>query len=227
MTPTELILFDLDGTLVDTAPDMVRALNELLVDEGRAPLAYAEARYHVSHGAAGLLHLAYGPDVAADDTTRRHREFLERYGADPARDSQLFPGIQALLDEIEASGRRWGVVTNKPDWLTRPVLDALELAPRAACVVAGDTLAVRKPDPRPITHACRLAGTTPQHAVYIGDAERDIVAGRSAGSRSYVALFGYIAPSDDPQSWGADALLTRPGDLWQHIERGRREAAHP
>lgn len=222
MIHADTVLFDLDGTLIDTAPDMGRALNELLVAEGRPALEPERIRPHVSHGAAGLLHIAFGPDVAEDENARLHRSFLARYADDVARHSRPFPGVDSLLAEIERCGMRWGVVTNKPGWLTRPLLAALGLADRAACVVSGDTLTRRKPDPAPLHHACTLAATSPANAVYIGDAERDIQAGRAAGMATCVALFGYIAPHDRPESWGADALLETPEDLWLYV--GRRVA---
>ena len=218
----DTVLFDLDGTLIDTAPDMVRALNELLAAEGRASFDYEQVRPHVSNGAAALLRLAFGDDVARDESDRRHHEFLQRYAADIARDSRPFPGIEALLDEIERRGMAWGVVTNKPGWLTEPLLSALDLASRAACIVSGDTLAQRKPDPAPILHACHRIPTRPQCTIYVGDAERDIAAGRAAGTRTMVALFGYIEPGGQPGSWGADALLAQPQDLWAHVPSVRR-----
>lgn len=218
MPETRAVLFDLDGTLVDTAPDLVRALNATLVAEGEAPLDYASVRPHVSNGAGALLRLAWGEAVAADESARLHRAFLDRYAADIARESRLFPGMAELLGALRARSWQWGVVTNKPAWLTEPLLDALDLRRHAACVVSGDTLTARKPDPAPILHACQLIGSDAAHTIYVGDAERDIIAGRSAGTRTLVALFGYIEPGADPHAWGADALLEQPGDLLQHLE---------
>ncbi len=217
MRDTDAVLFDLDGTLIDTAPDLIRALNDVLAAEGRAPLDYEAVRPHVSNGAAALLRLAFGDTVAGDETAHHHRTFLERYARDIARESRPFPGITALLDELEAQGMRWGVVTNKPGWLTEPLLEALGLRQRAACIVSGDSLSTRKPDPAPIHYACRTAGTIASRAIYVGDAERDIVAGRAAGSRTLVALFGYIEPEADPATWGADGMIEQPDELWRHL----------
>jgi len=220
MTDIDTVLFDLDGTLVDTAPDMARALNAVLAAEGRPALPLATLRPHVSNGAAGLLRLAFGDSVAEDETTRLHADFLAHYAADIARASSLFPGKADLLDELEAASLHWGVVTNKPGWLTDPLLRALDLHHRMACVVAGDTIDRRKPDPAPILYACERAGTTPGATVYVGDAERDISAGRAAGTRTLVALFGYLEPGAQPESWGADGMLAVPAELRDHVPLG-------
>ncbi|MDZ7829910.1 MAG: phosphoglycolate phosphatase [Halofilum sp. (in: g-proteobacteria)] len=214
---TELVLFDLDGTLIDTAPDMVPAMNEVLAMDGRPPLPYERLRVHVSYGSTGLLLDAYGPELQGEALEQRRALFLERYRARLARESVLFPGIGELLDLIEARGMRWGVVTNKPGWLTDPLLVELELGERIACVVSGDTLAERKPDPTPLLHACEMANVDATRAVYVGDAERDIAAAIAAGMPGYVALFGYIAPEEKPDLWGATALLETPADLWRHL----------
>jgi len=221
MTERELVLFDLDGTLIDTAPDMAAALNALLVAEGRSPLPFDAIRPHVSHGAAGLLHIGFGAVEDAAESERRRGAFLSTYERNLAAASRPFPGIAELLSRIEDAGLRWGVVTNKPGWLTEPLLRLLDLERRAAAIVSGDTLAQRKPDPAPLLFACSAAGTVPERTVYVGDAERDVAAGRAAGMASYVALYGYLGPADRPGEWGATALLEQPGDLWPHLARPR------
>jgi len=128
--------------------------------------------------------------------------------------------VRFLLARIEAAGVPWGVVTNKPGWLTEPLLAGLGLAARAACVVSGDTLSRRKPDPAPLLHACATLGAAPARSVYVGDDERDVVAGRAAGMRTLVALFGYIGTDRAPAHWGATALVARPEDIWQHLAPG-------
>lgn len=215
----ELILFDLDGTLIDTAPDMVPALNELLAAEGRAQLPYEQLRPHVSHGSTGLLREAFGSDLESVEMERLREIFLDLYQQRLAEASAPFPGIETLLARIEDRGMRWGVVTNKPGWLTEPLLDALDLGDRAACIVSGDSVSERKPHPLPLLHACRLGNTDPARAVYVGDAERDVTAAAAAGMASFVALFGYIAPGERPDTWGATALLEQPDDLWRHLPR--------
>lgn len=206
------ILFDLDGTLVDTAPDMVAVLTGLQKDNRREPLPYELARSHVSNGALGLIRLAF-PDVSDAERERLHRDFLERYGASLCVGSTLFPGMSELLDRLDADGTPWGVVTNKPARMTEPLLAQLGLAERLACTVSGDTLPQRKPDPAPVLLACRMAGVTPETAIYVGDALRDIEAGRAAGLRTIAAAYGYIAEGDDPASWGADQLAASTEEL--------------
>lgn len=215
----DTVLFDLDGTLLDTAPDMAGALNELLRREDRPPLPYDAIRVRVSNGARALVTLGFGDELPDAEYRRLHAAFLDIYAAGLANGTRTFPGMDRVLADIETCGMRWGVVTNKPDWLTRPLLTALGLLRRTACVVSGDTLAERKPHPAPLHHACRLAGTEPARAAYIGDAERDIIAANAAGMPGFAALFGYIGPDDRPRTWGARALLEQPADLWLHVDR--------
>lgn len=201
----EAVLFDLDGTLVDTAPDMVAILTELQKDQGRTPLAYELARSHVSNGAMGLVRLAF-PDVGDGERQRLHSQYLERYGAAVCTASTLFPGLSELLDRLDEHAKPWGVVTNKPARMTDPLLAALGLADRLACTVSGDTLPQRKPHPAPVLLACKMAGVAPERAIYVGDAARDIEAGRAAGLHTVAAAYGYIMQDDDPASWGADEM---------------------
>ncbi len=212
------ILFDLDGTLVDTAPDMAAALNRLRVERGRPELDYAAIRGQVSNGAAGLLRVGFADVTDAEALADLRGRFLELYRADLHRHSLLFPGMEAILGAIEASGRHWGVVTNKPGWLTDPLLAGLGLDHRAACVVSGDTLAERKPHPLPLQHACRLTGAEPGACLYVGDAARDVEAGRAAGMTTVVARFGYIPAGERPDTWGADALIDDPAELRAWLE---------
>ena len=202
----DCVLFDLDGTLVDTAPDMVASLNMLRAEECLSPLEYAPLRRFVSHGAMGLLKAGMPPGDAtrlADLSAR----FLEIYAGRVCRESRLFAGLDSLLDQIELEGWRWGVVTNKPTYLSEPLLAGLELSARLSALVCGDTLDKRKPDPDPVLHACELAGVRPTAAVYIGDDKRDMIAGRAAGCATVAAAYGYVVPGDEPASWGADAIV--------------------
>lgn len=199
------VFFDLDGTLVDTAPDMVSVLCDLLADNGFAPLPFATARASVSNGAAGLIRLAF-PDVDDADRLKLHLEYLDRYEQSVCVNSVVFPGLLELLDELDSNGRPWGIVTNKPRRMTEPLVAKLGLADRAACVVSGDTLPQRKPDPAPLLYASRLAGVPAAQSVYVGDAERDIAAGRAAGMATIAATYGYIVDGDDPMRWQADQI---------------------
>lgn len=199
------VFFDLDGTLIDTAPDMVAILADLLTANGAEALPYDTARASVSNGAMGLIRLAF-PD--ADETTQQqlYAEYLDRYERAVCVNSTLFPGLPGVLEELDRLGLPWGVVTNKPQRMTDPLLTKLGLAERAACVVSGDTLPQRKPDPAPLLHASRLAGVSAAESMYVGDAERDIAAGRAAGMATIAAAYGYIVSGDDPASWLADQV---------------------
>lgn len=206
------VLLDLDGTLLDTAPDMAAALNRLLVDEGMAELHFERIRPHVSHGALQLVRLAFGkPEGTRFEDLRRR--FLDHYRKGIARRTRLFDGFETVLSALEAAGLRWGIVTNKPGWLTMPLLEQLGLARRSGCVVSGDTLPERKPHPLPLLHAAALLGLTPRECVYVGDAERDVQAARNAGMIPLVAGFGYLGAGEDPAAWQPDAVFARPTDL--------------
>ena len=208
------VLFDLDGTLVDTAPDMVAVLQELQRQRGMDPVDYELGRAYVSNGALGLLGLGF-PDIDHAVGSELHGAYLELYASRVCQSSTLFPGLEGLLDTLDAAGLPWGVVTNKPAWLTDPLLDCLAIADRSACTVSGDTLPQRKPDPAPLLHACELAGLLPQNTVYVGDASRDIEAGQNAGMATIAAAYGYVTPDDDPLRWGADLVAATTADLTQ------------
>lgn len=207
------VLFDLDGTLADTAPDLTAALNRVRAEQGLPALPLADVRPIVSLGGRAMVKLAFGlapSDPQFDDV---HRRFLAHYGANVAERTQLFPGMAGVLDHLEDQGVRWGVVTNKVGRLTLPLLARLGLERRAACIVCGDTTANRKPHPEPLLFACSRVGSEPARCIYVGDASNDIAAGRSAGMRTLVALFGYIPPGVDPLGWGADGTLDEPAGL--------------
>jgi phosphoglycolate phosphatase len=206
------VLFDLDGTLLDTAPDMVGALNQLRTEERQCALPYEQARAFVSNGAIGLLGLAF---AGASDSRRRylHARFLQIYADRLVQGTRIFPGMAEVLSHMDEAAIPWGVVTNKPARYTEPLLQALGLLVRCACVVSGDTLAERKPDPRPLLHALAMIPAPAGEAMYVGDAERDVIAGRAAGMRTVAATYGYIPPGQDPASWGADHHIACPRDL--------------
>jgi phosphoglycolate phosphatase len=210
------VLFDLDGTLVDTAPDMVAVLQDLQREHGVEETAYELARSNVSNGAIGLLTVGF-PELAFEFGDAMHQLYLERYAEMICEESRIFDGIGNLLDQLDAIGCPWGVVTNKPTQLTLPLLAALGLADRAVCMVSGDTLSVRKPDPAPLILACDIAGVDPQTAIYIGDAERDIEAGQRAGMATIAAGYGYITADDDPREWDADVIATTADELAQIV----------
>lgn len=215
------VLFDLDGTFADTAPDLAYALNETLRRFGGSPLPFATIRPHVSHGATALVRLGFGLEPDTEPFEVRRQVLLDVYAANLCRDTRPFDGIPALLDSLETNGLRWGIVTNKPAWLTDPLMLAMGLAARAGCIVSGDTTPNRKPHPEPILHACARLAIDPADCVYVGDAERDIEAGRRAGTATLAATFGYLQNHEDPSQWGADALVDDPLDLlaWLGLPR--------
>jgi phosphoglycolate phosphatase len=212
------VFFDLDGTLADTAPDLAYALNALLREQGHAELPYEVIRPIASHGSPGLLKLGFG--ITAQDAsyaTLRAR-FLELYRAHLDRGTRLFPGIPEVLAELGRRGVKWGIVTNKPAFLTEPLMQKLNPQPAPACIVSGDTTTNRKPHPEPMLHACECAGMRPEECLYVGDAERDIEAGREAGMHTLVALFGYISKDETPHTWGADGMIGTPRELLEWID---------
>lgn len=214
----DAVLFDLDGTLVDTAPDMVRVLQDMQSARDREPLAYEVGRRYVSNGAMGLLRLAF-PDERIEFGDPMHHEYLERYAQMICEESRVFDGLGELLDRLDDAGCPWGVVTNKPEYLTMPLLDALGLASRSACTVSGDSLPVRKPDPGPLLLACDIAGIDAYRSIYVGDAARDIEAGLAAGMATVAAAYGYITEDDDPRAWGADILVSDTEELAQIVRK--------
>ena len=215
----DAILFDLDGTLVDTAPDMVAVLLGMQKDHGLALVPYDLARSHVSNGAVGLIRLAF-PE--ADDALMKqlHQEYLDRYENAVCVDSTLFPELGDLLDELDALSRPWGVVTNKPMRMTDPLLAGLGLSSRAACSISGDTLPQRKPDPAPLLLASQQIGVPSEKTVYVGDAVRDIEAGRAAGMFTIAATYGYITDDDDPGTWEADLIAGDTRELTHYLLKG-------
>ena len=218
MSDTQAVLFDLDGTLLDTGYDMGCALNQLLRDCDRSPLSYQAIRSKVSHGANALVELGFDMEVGDPGFESLRQGFLKHYERALCVHTVLFDGMNDVLDQLEEQQTPWGVVTNKPEYLTTPLLEELGLLSRAACVVSGDTLEKRKPHPEPLLHACRLAGGKPRHCMYVGDAERDIVAGKSAGMTTLVATFGYLATEDRPETWGADGMVHSPVDILHWID---------
>lgn len=212
----DLVLFDLDGTLVDTAPDMVATLQEMQSDHGYDPIDYALGRSNVSNGAMGLLRVGF-PDIDEGGRVTLVGEYVERYAERLCELTTIFAGLETLLDRLDAVGCPWGVVTNKPEHLTNPLLEQLGLAERSICAVSGDTLSVRKPEPGPLLLGCDIAGVDAYRSIYIGDAARDIEAGLRAGSATIAAAYGYITEDDDPREWGADIIAVDTQELTQIV----------
>lgn len=211
------VLFDLDGTLLDTAGDLAQALDRLRAENALPPLGRERIRSFVSHGATALVRLAF-PSAPEPEFLELRARLLELYGAALCVHTRPFPGMLELLARLERDGMRWGIVTNKPAAFTEPLLEALALRSRAGTVVSGDTLAERKPHPAPLLHAAERLGVEPRECVYVGDAERDVLAARAAGMRAVVACFGYLGPGDDPRSWPADAWVDAPLELYDWLQ---------
>jgi N-acetyl-D-muramate 6-phosphate phosphatase len=221
MALTRAVLFDLDGTLLDTAPDMVGALNALRAEESRAPMPYEAIRSAVSHGAARVVKAGF-PDADRETALRLQQRFLEIYRGALSRETRLFPGMNEVLDALANWHIKSGIVTNKAAWLTEPLLAELGLRTRFACVVSGDTVAERKPHPMPMLHAAALAGVAPSECIYVGDAERDVQAAHAAAMPALVANYGYLRPDEDSTRWGGDGYLERPLDLLDWLEASGR-----
>ena len=207
------VLFDLDGTFADTAPDLAYALNETLRAFDREPLPFEQIRPVVSHGGVALIRLGFGLEPGSEAFDRKRRFLLDVYRANLSRHTRLFDGMDEVLRVLDQAGCYWGIVTNKPAWLTDPLLDDMGLTDRAAVIISGDTCKERKPHPEPIQYACREIGVTPQQTVYVGDADRDIAAGRAAGTATVAALFGYIPAGEDSSHWRPDHQIGHPLQL--------------
>jgi phosphoglycolate phosphatase len=213
----QAVLFDLDGTLLDTGRDMGNALNRLLDKYGRTTIPYTRIRPNVSHGAGALLKLGFGTDAGDPEFEGLRRQFLDYYEQDLCSNTQLFEGTSEVLTHLDQRNLPWGIVTNKPEYLTRPLLDSFGLLARAACVVGGDTLSKRKPHPAPLLYGCSLTGKDPADCIYVGDAKGDIDAGRGAGMKTLVATFGYLSAQDEPEDWGADGMIEHPREILNWI----------
>lgn len=214
---TRAVLFDLDGTLLDTAPDLVFALNEVRRECGFDPLPFDLARTQVSHGSSGLIRLGF-PEVSGHPLEALRLRLLEIYSAHLAVGTRLFEGCQQVLDELSARQMLWGIVTNKPAFLTLPLLSALRLDALAGCVVSGDTLPERKPHPAPLQLAASQLKLPASACLYVGDAERDVQSARAAGMPVLLARYGYLGPQDDPESWGPDAHIRSPLQILQWLD---------
>ena len=207
------ILFDLDGTLVDTAPDLGYALNLQLQQYGKSPLPDSAIRPFASHGSRGLLNLGFGITPADANFIQMRDEYLDLYEEVLTRSSILFDGMQATLERITEKGLNWGIVTNKPGRFTVPLVKSLGLWGDAVCVISGDDAPQPKPSPATLLLACEKAQALAEECIYIGDAERDIQAGRAAGMKTVIAMYGYIDQTDNPLIWGADACIAVPHDI--------------
>ncbi|WP_417579659.1 HAD family hydrolase [Nitrincola sp.] len=207
MTPIQAVLFDLDGTLVDTAPDFLRICNQLLEAEGRPAVDYAQLRLSVSNGGRAVIKGAFGIQDDHPDFERLLEQMLSLYEASPAQDSRLFAGFDEMLTWLEEINIPWGIVTNKPARFTHKLIQQLALDKRCAVTICPDDVSRSKPDPEGLLLACKRIDRPPTNTLYIGDHQRDIQAGQAAGMRTLAAAFGYLSPKDQPELWRSDFCI--------------------
>ena len=215
---TQLLLFDLDGTLIDSAPDLAAAANAMRAVRNLPALPLAALRPMVGSGARGMVGTALGVKPGDDGFDALRHEFLERYQAALLVHTAVFADMLPVLDRLEAAGRRWGIVTNKAARFTQPIVQGLRLDTRAAVVVSGDTTPHSKPHPAPLLEAERRAGIDAAHCAYVGDDERDIQAGRAAGMTTLAAAWGYLGQGEPVEAWGAHAILQQPAALLHWLQ---------
>ena len=208
------VLFDLDGTLADTAPDLGYAVNRMRETRGLPPLPASATRPVASLGARGLLNAGFGVGPDHPEYHAMREEFLLLYESNICRDTRLFPGVGELLEALETRKLPWGIVTNKAERLARLLLDRLHLASRASCLIGGDSTPQFKPHPAPLFAACKAIHEDPGACVYVGDDRRDVEAGHAAGMKVAAVRWGYLN-GNDPESWNAEWLIEKPGDLLQ------------
>ena len=217
-----VVLFDLDGTLVDTAHDLGLALNMQLVRHGKPALPHDDIWPVASHGTRGLLALGFAINPGDTGYEAMRDEYLNLYESVFTNNPMLLPGIAALLENLDARCIQWGIVTNKPRRFSVDLTKAVQLGnqtlyERSACLLCGDDAPQPKPAPDTLLMACAAINAQPSECIYVGDAERDVEAGRAAGMKTVVALFGYIAATDQPHAWGADVLIVSPNDLLSYL----------
>ena len=212
------VLFDLDGTLVDSAPDLAGAANEMRAARGLNALAYEQLRPMVGTGARGMLSVALQITPEHADFEVMKNEFLDRYESRMLQETRLFAEVGGMLDRLTSAGLGWGIVTNKAERFALPLMRALGLYDRALAVVGGDTTPHTKPHPGPLLEAARRAGLAPKHCIYVGDDERDILAGRAAGMRTVAAAWGYLGCGQPVEAWQADIVLSSPADLLKALD---------
>lgn len=207
------VLFDLDGTLLDTAPDLASALNQQRINHDLAALPLPVIRPTVGYGSRAMLKLGFDVDENHPRYTSLLEEFLSLYQIQLTKQTKLFPEMGQVLKHLEDEHITWGIVTNKPSRFTLDILKALKLEHRAACIICGDSLSKRKPDPDQILHACQLLKQDPGTCLYVGDTSIDVIASKAAGTKSLVALYGYISNDEDPYSWKADGYVQKPIEI--------------
>ena len=216
-SPYHGVFFDLDGTLADTAPDLVAATNQLLSARNLPLKPYEQLRPCASAGARGLIGGAFGIDTKHPDFIPLRDEFFANYEKALFVHSKLFEGMEHLLNQLESAQLPWGIVTNKSERFTNPLIELMGLSQRSISTVSGDTTPHSKPHPEPILHAARIANLDPNKSLYVGDDIRDIIAGKAAGMKTVAAAYGYCGCKEPPEAWGADFIIQTPQELLQII----------
>ena len=216
-SPYHGVFFDLDGTLADTAPDLVAATNQLLSARNLPLKPYEQLRPCASAGARGLIGGAFGIDTKHPDFIPLRDEFFANYEKALFVHSKLFEGMEHLLNQLECAQLPWGIVTNKSERFTNPLMELMGLSQRSASTVSGDTTPHSKPHPEPILHAARIANLDPNKSLYVGDDIRDVIAGKAAGMKTVAAAYGYCGCEEPPEAWGADFIIQTPQELLQII----------
>ncbi len=216
--PIHCVLFDLDGTLLDTAPDLIAALNRSLAMEGLPEATAESVRPFISFGASAMIRQSLGSLHEEQLQNRLLTAMLADYQSNIACETKFFDGMDHTIEQLEAKEYKWGIVTNKLKTFTQPLIEALDLTTRLACLISGDTTRHSKPHPAPMLAACKQAQVEPQHCLYIGDSAHDMEAGKSVGMQTLAASYGYLKPNEDPADWGADALINQPHDILSWLE---------
>lgn len=214
----QAVLFDMDGTLLDTAPDFIAIIQGMRQDRGLAPADEARLRGVISGGAKAMILAGFEIDPLGAELEPLRLEFLERYQTQCAVHTRLFDGMDEILRDLDAARLRWGVVTNKPVRFAEPIMQQLGLAERSALLICPDHVTRSKPDPEPLILACKTLGLDPASVLFVGDDLRDIESGRDAGTRTAAVRYGYIHPEDNPNNWGADVVVDHPLDLRKVID---------
>ena len=217
MSNITTVLFDLDGTLADTADDLGFTLNQMLSKRGLKNTDSEDFRPMASSGATGLIKVGFKISPENSDFFDLKAEFLRLYEQNLHRSPKLFSGIEELLTELEDKGIKWGIVTNKLKKFTIPVLEKLNILKRTSCIICGDSTPNPKPHPAPLQLACKELNVSEKNCIYVGDDERDILSAKAAGISSVVALYGYLGNGKKPEEWGGDYLINSPSDLLEHI----------
>ncbi len=218
VAPIEAVLFDLDGTLIDSAPDLGAAADKMRTDRGLTSLPIASYRHMAGAGARGMLDIGLGMAPDAPEFPAMREEFFVNYESRMLLDTHVFDGVAQLLEALAERGVRWGIVTNKASRFTDPITRAIRMFASAGAIVSGDTTPHAKPHPEPLLEAARLLKIHPAHCIYVGDDERDIIAGRAAGMRTIAATYGYMGATADATLWQADATIASPLDLLQWMD---------